>query len=153
MAKNVELLLASGILFFAYCIYITVRNKKVLPSISDSWDKNRYKTTFMFAMILISTPLIIYFSTGLFFIAGAGIWFLAVAHKINEKITKQVHYIGFIVAVVGSFLSFIIDFNFWELPMITLIVSAPILLYAKNKIFWVEIVFFTSILIGGIIIL
>jgi hypothetical protein len=87
----------------------------------------------------------------LFFFSGAGLCFTGVAAAFkDEKMTKNVHYIGATVAVVFSILALFLLNVIWPLALEVSIIIAFATFKLNNKTWWIEITSFYCIL-GGLL--
>lgn len=135
-----------------FCSYIGFIWKKygVLPSISDSWYHlpDKQKILFTFFCWLFAFSVIFLGNTPLMFFAGSGIIFVGAAAAFKEQLSRQVHLTGAVVAITASQLSIYFYYNLLYLNIIFISLSLLFILLNKwihNKIWWIEIVAFASI--------
>ena len=138
------------VVFFSYVGYIWAKYG-VQTSISQSYyvlpEKLRPLMTFFcwgFAL-----PAIILGSSGVMFLAGAGICFVGAAAAFQEEMTHEVHMIGAGVGVLASQLAIIFQYGMWPITAVFAGISISLLLFAKQikekQIWWIEIAAFLSI--------
>ena len=124
----------------------------VLPSISDSYYELPKKIDFLFILfcwgfafpaVIIGVDLTDNF---LMFLAGGGIIFVGAAAAFNQELTQTVHEIGAFGGVIFSQLSIAFDFKMYYVNVIFVVLGLLILLTKiKNRIWWLELVAFSSI--------
>lgn len=131
--------------FTIYLIFILVKFG-VLKSISDSYYHLKNKVLFTLALWGFAFPAIIAGNTALMFLAGSGIVFVGVAFDFKENFTKIVHYTAAALGVVFGMVSLWLDFGFWFIPVGFILISCG-LLSLKNKIFWIEVLAFYTIIL------
>ena len=142
--------------FVSYVTYIWAKYG-VQHSISQSYYVLPEKLRFLMTLFCwgFAIPAIIVGGTGLMFLAGSGIAFVGAAAAFQEKMTKEVHYIGAGVGVAASQLSMFVNFGLWPINVVFFAIALPLFLFRKkikNWIWWAEIAAFVSICIGlGII--
>jgi hypothetical protein len=156
------LALISGSLFIAYAVFISIFNRNILPSISESWymleDKKRLLgSIFTFWCVIIAfmqAPVLIDMLeannpnlTFVGFLTAAGLAFVGCAplFKGHERV---IHRIGAGVAAAGSIAVAIILINLSHLIFTMAAVLAVNLIYRnqwKNYIFWLEVGCFSAL--------
>jgi hypothetical protein len=148
------IILAQFLFFTYYVIYIWSRYG-VQPSISDSWYTVDKGKKWMF-------PLLFCFVVGflnvfhadlhpLFFFSGAGLCFTGVAAAFkDEKMTKNVHYIGATAAVGFSMIGLYLSHVQWPIALEAALIFSINLHEIKNKLWWIEVTSFYFIL-GGLL--
>jgi len=124
----------------------------VLPSISDSYYELPKKIDFLFILfcwgfafpaVIIGVDLTDNF---LMFLAGGGIIFVGAAAAFKQELTQTVHEIGAFGGVIFSQLSIAFDFKMYYVNVIFVVLGLLILLTKiKNRIWWLELVAFSSI--------
>lgn len=129
----------------------------VLPSISDSWyqmNKPAYFTLFCFA---IGLPMILHsreFNPAIaqsgdytiFFYMSMFLAFTGVATDYKEKTANIIHFTGAAVAIISAIVGIALQYHIYWLPVAWLISSIIIILFIKNRIWWVEIFSFILII-------
>ena len=86
-----------------------------------------------------------------FFLSGAGLSFVGAATAFKSKIglTKEVHYGGALVGILGALIGILVEYsNFLPLVWFIFLAISIQVSYMKNKIWWQEIVAFLLILFG-----
>jgi hypothetical protein len=86
-----------------------------------------------------------------FFLSGSGLSFVGVATQFKDKIghTKEVHYIGALVGILGALIGIIVQYgNYVPLVWFIFLAISFQVSYMKNKIWWQEIVAVVLILWG-----
>lgn len=126
-------------LFTSYILYI-VYKVGILPSISDSWYK--LGEVFTYFCVLLGVTQMLHNDFYLF-LSGVSLWLVGVAAAFkNDKVTKILHYNGAVLAI-GFALVYLIHHNiYW--PCFAIVLSCFI---PKNRIWWVELTAFYSIMI------
>lgn len=124
----------------------------VLPSISESYYRLPKKQEILFTVFcwLFAGPAIV---IGLeltggpwMFFAGAGIMFVGAAAAFKEDLPHKVHSIGAIIGIVWSQLSIAFDFQMYYINIVSVVLAAIIyFIIKKNRIWWIELVAFSSI--------
>jgi len=124
----------------------------VLPSISDSYYELPKQINFLFTLfcwgfafpaVIIGLDLTDNF---LMFLAGGGIMFVGAAAAFKQELTDTVHKIGAFGGVIFSQLSIAFDFKMYYVNVIFVVLGLLILLTKiKNRIWWLELVAFSSI--------
>ena len=140
------------ILVFVSYLGMVVKHFGILPSISDSYYHLKKSNNYLFTLfcwgfaipaMLLGTQLS---HSPLMFLAGAGIVFVGAAAQFKEKMTKTVHELGALFGVLFAQLSIAIDFNMYYLNAIFAIAALIIYLTkSKERIWWIEILAFSSI--------
>jgi len=141
-----------------FIIFLWIRFKKPLPTISDSWYYLKYPTNLLFPIFTISIgilmPLHIVDNPIFFFLSGAGLIFTGVAAMFKvDIITRMIHNIGAITCGVGALVGLWIDFGLW-IPMVVFLLSYGIIIILRNigiikkYVWWIEISAFLSTFIG-----
>lgn len=138
--------------FVSYVAYIWSKYG-VLKSISQSYYElpEKLKPLFTFFCWGFAIPAIILGSSGIMFLAGAGIAFVGAAAAFKETMTKEVHMVGAGVGVFASQLAIIFQYGMWPVSATFFGLSLLLLIFRKkiNKkhIWWIEILAFLSICI------
>ena len=138
--------------FVSYVAFIWAKYG-VLKSISQSYYElpEKLRPLFTFFCWGFAIPAMILGSSGLMFLAGSGIAFVGAAAAFQEKMTKEVHYIGAGIGVLASQLAIILQYGMWPISVAFFGLSLLLLLFRKkiNKhhIWWIEILAFVSICI------
>lgn len=139
-------------IFVTYVAFIWAKYG-VLKSISDSYYHlpRKFQPLFTFFCWGFALPAMILGSSGLMFMAGAGISFVGAAAAFKEAMTKEVHMIGAGAGVLLSQLAIILQYGMWPISATFIGLSLLLLLFRKkinNKhIWWIEILAFLSICI------
>lgn len=136
--------------FTAYLIFILVKFG-VLKSISDSYYHLKHKIWFTLALWGFAFPAIIAGDTALMFLAGSGIIFVGVAFDFKESMTKIVHYIAAGLGITFGMLSLLFDFDLPWVEIGFIAGSCLLYLFVKNRIFWIEVLAFYTIIISLIL--
>lgn len=145
--------------FIGYVSWIWARYG-VLPSISDSYyhlPKN-LQPIFTFFCWGFSLPAIILGSSGLMFLAGAGIAFVGAAAAFKDKMTMEVHVAGAMTGVIASQLAIWLQYEMWPLNIAFLAIAVPLTItrflkkkdgskICPNRTWWIEIAAFLSMCI------
>lgn len=149
------LTIVQGLIFLSYVIFLMIRFKGPLPSISDSWYKLNGMTSILFILFCWSLSItMVLQSNGIilpFFISGSGLAFVGVstAFKDKENFTSLVHFAGAAICIIFAFIGIWLEYNLWLLSILW-IMSIIIFnkLKIKNTMWWVEISAFLFIIIG-----
>jgi len=138
--------------FVGYVAFIWIKYG-IQPSISESYYKLPKSINWLFTLfcwgfaipaLIIGVQLTDNF---LMFLAASGICFVGAAAAFKQTLTKNVHMIGAYCGILFSQLSILFDFNIPVVVAATLLWLIIFQLYAKNKIWWQEIVAFMAILV------
>jgi len=96
-------------------------------------------------------PAIILGSSGLMFLAGAGICFVGAAAAFQQKMTHDIHMIGAGIGVAASQVAIVAQYGMWPITAAFVVISLLLLLFREkikmHQIWWIEIVAFLSICI------
>lgn len=138
------------ILFIAY---VLIKLKKIPSSISESWYLLENNDKNLFTLFCWITGWLMLFQTNgtspLFFISGVSFFFVGTAAAFKEKTTGEIHVISAIVLIVSALAGLLIERGVLISLVLFITISGVIyLLKLKNKIFWIEITAFVSILFG-----
>ena len=135
-------------------LYLGLITKRygVLPSISDSWYSLPQRENFLFTLFTwgLGIPMLFYGNVW-FFLSGSGLSFVGAATQFKSMIgiTKEVHYAGALVGILGALIGIWVQ---WDnlLPLVWFLFLALSIQvsYMKNKIWWQEIVAIVLILWG-----
>jgi hypothetical protein len=114
----------------------------VLPSISASYYKLKKEGRgdwFFFGMIAFSTPLL-YDCDSVYLAASVGsLWFVGVAGAYDDaKMINRVHYTAAGLAIFFAMIHIWLA-GLWCMVVLFLIASVIIVIFAKNRVWWVEI--------------
>lgn len=140
------------IVFFSYVGYIWAKYG-VQTSISQSYYVLPKNIQFLMTFFCwgFAFPAMILGSSGLMFLAGAGIAFVGAAAAFQETMTHEVHMIGAGVGVAASQLAIILQYHMWPISVAFAVISLLLLLFRKQieykHIWWIEIAAFISICI------
>lgn len=143
-----------GLTFVLYLSFILIK-LGLLPSISESWYQLKFPTNILFTVFcwIIGFGMFSQSNgeTPFFFLAGAGLCFTGAAtmFKSAGAYTNKVHSIGALICILGSFAGLIFERSCWY-PLVIFISLAAFILLLKinNRIFWLEIGAFVSIILG-----
>jgi len=156
---NIALFFIMLSVFIGYVSWIWARYG-VLPSISDSYyhlPKN-LQPIFTFFCWGFSLPAIVLGSSGLMFLAGAGIAFVGAAAAFKDKMTMEVHVAGAMIGVIASQLAIGLQYGMWPLNIAFLAIAAPLFVTrfikkkdgthpCPNRTWWIEIAAFLAMCI------
>lgn len=139
------------VIFLLYVGFI-VKHYGILPSISDSWYVLPSRHNFLFTLFTwgIGIPMFLYGNVW-FALSGSGLSFVGAATQFKDKIalTKEVHYIGAVVGILGALIGIIVEYgNYLPLVLFVFLAISIQVSYMKNKIWWQEIVASLLILFG-----
>lgn len=146
-------LIIQFLIFWIYVIFTWIYNKKVLPSISDSWYEFPGKSKWLFSIFSIGLGVPMFFQeTGWFFGAGASSFFLAIAPAFKDKLVKTVHGAG-AVGLIAFALIGLTAKGVW-LPLACCGPISIFLRYSgiKNETTWVEVAN-AMLIFGGLYVL
>lgn len=107
------LTLIQGLIFITYVIFIMIKFKGPLSSISDSWYKlgeplNILFTLFCFSIGLMMPFHIVGIAPIFFFLSGSGLCFTGAAAMFkDDNMTSLVHRIGATICVIGGLLGIV----------------------------------------------
>lgn len=137
-----KIVLIQMIIFTVYILYV-VKKHGVLPSISDSWYTLKEESLFVLFCFLIG---FLNFFHGTYFVISGWclFWVAATAHFRKNKFVKVTHYIAAVSSIVFALIGLAIDYN-TLLPLVPISLS---FLINKNRIWWVEVVSFYSIMLS-----
>lgn len=154
---NITLLIISIITFISYISFVWIKFG-IQKSISQSYYVlEKFNLQFLFTLFIwsYSIPTLILglelTSSILMFISAASICFVGAAAAYKEKLTNTVHMISAAIGITFCQLSIIFDFHMWYITLIFLLSSSIPLLLSKNKLWWIEIFAFISIIITFIL--
>ena len=143
-----------GLTFVLYVTFI-VNRFGILPSISESWYRLEGLQKSLFTFFCWSIGGLMLFQTngdtGYFFLSGAGLSFVGAAtmFKTDEAKSNYVHPIGAVSGIIGAHLGIIFERHIYIPSIIFVIFYLSIILFVKrNKMWWIEIFAFITILIG-----
>jgi hypothetical protein len=131
---------------------LIIKRYGILPSISDSWYSLPQRENFLFTLFTwgLGIPMLFYGNVW-FFLSGSGLSFVGAATQFKSMIgiTKEVHYAGALVGILGALIGIWVQ---WDnlLPLVWFLFLALSIQvsYMKNKIWWQEIVAIVLILWG-----
>jgi hypothetical protein len=150
MTYQIILLLVSLTIFVSYITFIII-NFGILPSISDSYYKLSLNSKFIFTLAMwgFAFPIIMLSENGLLFFSGAGICFVGAAPLFKEEFEGLIHRIGAITGIGLGLLALIIYYNSYYLVLLYVLIFLIIYLSkVNNRIWWIEILSFLTIIIG-----
>lgn len=145
--------LALFLVFTSYVLFLLIRFKKPLHSISDSWYRLHFKGLgFLFTLWCYTMALLIALQGGAWFFASAcGMGFVGAATMFRWKgiHTDKIHYAGAATAILGALAGLWREYDIL-FPIVGLVASAVILklLVKKTYIWWVELAAFAWIMLG-----
>ena len=129
------------IFIFTFYLAYVIHKVGVLPSISDSWYKLGEEFTY-FCVALGCT--LMFYNSFLLFFSGLSLWFVAIAAPFRgEKWVKIIHYSGAVLAILLALVYLFNQNIYW--PIFLILAS---MLIKKNRIWWVEVTAFYSIIIN-----
>lgn len=135
-----------SLVFVTYIIYVLIRDKEVLPSISDSWYGGEWEFRYFLTILGIT---IMTHGGILFFISGMGLALTGFAGWFREdKIIGRIHYMGAVVGILFCFLGtyYYFDTSGVEIVIFSVISLLMKIIRLKNLIWWVEIFAFTVLM-------
>ena len=101
------------VVFLLYVGFI-IKRYGVLPSISDSWYVLPLSQQFLFTLFTwgLGIPMLLYGNIW-FFLSGAGLSFVGAATAFKSKIglTKEVHYGGALVGILGALIGILVEYS------------------------------------------
>ena len=148
-------LLISILIFFGYVGFVWLRYG-VQKSISDSYYRLPEKWRFVFSLFCFgfSSAIIFVHITPLLFASIVGIWFVGAApdfimKKEEEYFNSQPysHFIGAVTSILFLQLSIFFDFAWYDLNILSIAAMGIVALFAKNKIWWVEMVAYITLIV------
>lgn len=151
------LALFQALVFTLYVLFITIKFKKILPSISESWYELQslggvWYSLFSWFMVLIGFPMVFHTNgqyPSLFFLSAAGLCLVGVAtmFKLNKSIEQRLHIAGATIGILSASVGLALERNAW-IPLVVGGASVGImsLIKVKNKIWWLEIISFLIIM-------
>jgi hypothetical protein len=125
----------------------------ILPSISNSWYKLPDNRKRLFTYFCLSIGLLMMYHGGIsFFLSAAGLTFTGIASEYESKggsHTNIVHFVGAGVCIVSALLGLVFEYQM-IIPILSFVTLTVIafLLKIKNKLWWLEIIAFLSIMVG-----
>jgi len=147
------LTLVQAAIFISYVLFLLIKFKGPLPSISESWYELGHPLRILFSVFCLSLgfTMTLHPESVFFFLSGVGLSFVGVAtwFKSSERITEYIHFGGAMSGIVFGLLG--IAFGLGNIiPLIVWItVTLLILLFKiKNHMWWIEIVAFLAIIYG-----
>jgi ABC-type iron transport system FetAB permease component len=142
----------SAVIFFSYIAFILVRYG-VQPSVSESYYclPEKYKFVFTLVMWGFTLPLMFAANSLLMMLAGTGIFFVGAAVAFKQPMTRTVHYVAAALGI-GFGMVWIISVGLWWLPLMYVLCSASFwFVLDEEKIWWIEILSFTLIILAFIL--
>lgn len=135
------------IIFLLLYIVIMIYKYGIPTSISETYYSLKHKYWFGFTMIITAITLFISLidvvnMQFLLFLSCVGLIFVGIAPNFKESFERPVHVTGAVLSLMCSQL--LIAFNSWTI----LLLWIPYLLFyyfIKNKLFWAEVISFTTI--------
>jgi hypothetical protein len=143
-----SVLIAQLIIFTFYIVYVGGRYG-IQKSISDSWYHMNENWAFTIIMcygvgILQCLHASEHF---LFFISGTALCFVGAAASFKDwKLTKIVHYVGAVSAIITAIVALWLIGVIW--PVFLVLAVIIVTWRAKNRIWWVEVGTFYIIILG-----
>lgn len=143
-------------IFVSYVVFLLVRFKKPLPSISESWYELVGIEKNLFTLFCFSIGFLMLFqmdgTTPLFFFSGAGIIFTGAAAAFKESMTRTVHTTGAIACIAFGLAALYFERGVIYPASVFCVVAFLInILPIKNRVWWIEILAFACIA-GGLFI-
>jgi len=138
--------------FVSYVSFIWIKYG-IQPSISESYYKLPKSINWLFTFFCwgFAIPAMIIglelTNSFLMFLAPAGICFVGAAAAFKQTLTNQVHVIGAYSGILFSQLAILFCFKEPYIVASSFLWLVVFQLYAKNKVWWQELVAFTAILI------
>lgn len=126
----------------------------VQPSISDSFYswKGNWRHLFTFFCWGLALPIFIAEPIHWFFITAGGLGFVGTAAEIKKEFVSKVHNPSAVVAIISGLLGITFVFGHWYIALSGIVLSGLLALFnVKNKIWWVEIIAFISIISSFVI--
>jgi hypothetical protein len=151
----ITITIIQGIIFITYVTFLLLHFKGPLNSISESWYELKGNYKHLFTLFCWSLGFLMVFQTngdtGLFVLSGGGLLFVGAAtmFKTDEAKSNIIHPLGALAAISGALVGLIVERHAY-VPFISFIVLAIsiYLLVKNNKIWWIEISAFLSIILG-----
>lgn len=139
------------VVFVAYVSFVWIKYG-VQKSISDSYYRLPDNEKYLFTLFCwgFALPAIVLGDNLVMFLAGAGIVYVggAAAFKQNEM-QHWVHMVGAYGGVLLSQLAISFKYDMWWLTVTFIVLALPLMLFdVKNKVWWVETLAFTSIMVA-----
>jgi len=145
--------LVQGLVFITYIVFLYAYCKKTLPSISQSYYELPNSISYLFTLFTwgIGIPML-FQGDWLFFISGSGLCFVGAATNFLSKgaHTNIVHYVGAFLGIAGALFGLWVQYDI-VFPLIVFGGGTTLLLVLKqveNKIWWIEILAFVTIING-----
>ena len=140
-----------------YLIWIQIKYGS-LPSISESYyelikEKRSYGVIFTFFLWGVSMPLLLIagiIDSSWFFISGTGFAFVGVASAFkSKKMTEIIHNVGAITGYISALIGLLVTYGMIA-PLMTAVSGTFLIILAglKDKIYWIEVFGFLSIMTG-----
>lgn len=135
------------VVFVGYLIYITIREGKILPSISDSYYDAGPKAEIIFTLWCFVLGFIIMSfeaTTPFFALGGSGLLFVGAAAMFRDLgLTKAVHFGGALLCIISAFFGLFYEYGTYLGGAIWVSFTAYAYLFnIKNIVWWVEVVAF-----------
>lgn len=144
-------------IFIVYVTYIVI-TFGVLPSISESWyrlEEKKKNLGFLFTLFCWGIGFLMPFhtlgDTGWFVGSGAGLIFVGAAtmFKSTAAHTNIVHSVGAALCIVMGFLGLGFQYHEWLPGIMFIVLLIPSILFIKkDRTWWIEMLAFTSIGVG-----
>jgi hypothetical protein len=149
------MLIASIIQAATFLLYVGYVAKRfgILSNISKSWEMLSPQENHLFTLFLLGLGIPMFFQSngtyGFFALSGAGFVFTAFSMKFTFMCKCRAHYSGVAAGILGSLLGLYFENGFW-VPTAMLASSMLLIGYSNlsNKIWWIEIAAFVSIIQG-----
>lgn len=144
--------------FILYVGYV-VKYYGILPSISESWYRMRYPAMFTLFCFALGFPMFFHSREFNQAIAGPGdytflfylsmfLCFTGAATDFKKKVADKVHFIGAAISIIAAVAGITLQYQLYWLPIGWLISLLITILFAKNRVWWVEIFSFAWIMAG-----
>ena len=149
------MLLASIIQAAAFILYVgyVVKRFGILSNISESWEALGPKENYIFTLFLLAIGVPMFFQSNgccsYFALSGTGFILAAFSMRFNFLCKCKSHYAGVAAGILGSLLGLWVENGFW-VPSAMFAGLIILIKYSNvtNKIWWVEIAAFVSIIQG-----
>lgn len=138
--------------FILYTGYV-VKRFGILSNISESWEALGPKENYLFTLflLLIGVPMFFQSNGGCayFTLSGAGFVYTALSMRSSYLREYRSHYAGIAAGILGCLAGLWVEDGFW-VPSAVLFCLIAMIKYSnlKNKIWWVEVAAFLSIIQG-----
>lgn len=146
--------LAQGIIFVSYVLFLFIKFKKPISSISKSWYLLQGLQKSLFTHFCWTIGVLMLFQTDettpLFFLSGTGLMFTGTAAAFDESkksIIRAIHFTGAAMSIFGAFAALYFERGIF-MPFALFGISLLLLEDIPNHILWIEISAFVFIFYG-----